>query len=50
MRWELKTAVAHLGEKADWTSLGGLMTRIDDPEEHERNKAKKKTTSKSRFR
>ena len=50
MRWELKTAVAHLGPNADWTSLGGLVTRIDDPEEYERNKAKKKTTSKSRFR
>ena len=49
MRWELETAVAHLGPKADWTSLGGLVTRIDDIEEYERNKAKNKT-SKSRFR
>jgi hypothetical protein len=49
MRWELETAVAHLGPKADWTRLGELVTRIDDIEEYERNKAKKKT-SKSRFR
>ena len=49
MRWEVQTAIAHLGPKADWTRLGELVTRIDDPEEYERNKAKNKT-SKSRFR
>jgi hypothetical protein len=49
LRWEVQTAIAHLGPKADWTRLGELVTRIDDIEEYERNKAKKKT-SKSRFR
>ena len=49
MRWEVKTAVMHLGEKADWTNIGELVTPIDDMEAYQAAKGKKKT-SKSRFR
>lgn len=49
MRWEVKTAVMHLGDKADWTSIGELVTPIDDMAAYEAAKGKKKT-SKSRFR
>jgi hypothetical protein len=49
MRWELKTAAMHLGDKADWTSIRELVTRIDDMDAYLASKAKKKT-SKSRFR
>lgn len=49
MRWEVKTATMHLGEQADWTSVRGLVTRIDDVVAYEAAKAKNKT-SKSRFR
>lgn len=49
MRWEVKTAVMHLGDKADWTSIGELVTPIDDMEAYQAAKGKKKT-SKSRFR
>lgn len=49
MRWEVKTAAMHLGDKADWTSMGELVTPIDDMAAYEAAKGKKKT-SKSRFR
>jgi hypothetical protein len=49
MRWEVQTAIMHLGDQADWTSIRGLVTRIDDIEAYQASKAKKKT-SKSRFR
>ena len=49
MRWEVKTAVMHLGAQADWTSVGELVTPIDDMEAYQAAKGKKKT-SKSRFR
>jgi hypothetical protein len=39
----------HLGDKADWTSIRELVTRIDDMDAYLASKAKKKT-SKSRFR
>ena len=49
MRWEVKTAVMHLGAQADWTSVGELVTPIDDMAAYQAAKGKKKT-SKSRFR
>jgi hypothetical protein len=39
----------HLGEKADWTNIGELVTPIDDMAAYEAAKGKKKV-SKSRFR
>ena len=49
MRWEVKTAVMHLGAQADWMNIGELVTPIDDMEAYQAAKGKKKT-SKSRFR
>jgi hypothetical protein len=49
MRWELQTAVAHIGPQADWTSIRELVTPIEDMAAYEAAKGKKKT-SKSRFR
>ena len=49
MRWEVKTAVMHIGAQADWTSIRELVTPIDDMAAYEAAKGKKKT-SKSRFR